>query len=246
MIMASSEITVEQLANKIYNAVRMRSLAAVRDAIAEFLGVVLQDLGMYCCRVSAEALNYLLGFLVRRFKERVPRWIENALRHGLNVAFGRDDRNEVRDSCKSDQQFMDNLNSITKKAAFKHGMKMAGKVATREVVKKGAKEVVKQATKQVTKQATKQATKQGAKSVAKVVSKGATPWSLAADAAQFGLEVYGHETAGMAVGASGNIIMGAVAAFSVAGPPGIAVGAVVGGGIWLLGEGTGSVINSFW
>ena len=257
--MALSEISVEQLANKIYNAIGRGSLDAVRDAIVEFLEVVLQGLGMYCCRGFAEALNYLLDFLVRRFQERVQEWIENALRYGLNVAFEREDRNAVRNCCQSDQQFMDNLDSIRKKAALKHGLKSAGKGAVREAVKKGAKEVVKQATKQVvvkqatkqvTKQAAKQATKQGAKSVAKIVAKGATPWALAADAAQFGLEATGHETAGKAVGASGNIVFGAMAAGAIAGPPGAVIGAVVGGGIWAFGEGlgnaAGSVIDWFW
>ena len=249
--MALSEVSVEQLATKIYNAIRCRrSLDAVRDAIVELLGVVLQDLAMYYCRGFAEVLNYLLDFLVRRFKERVQGWIENALTHGLDVAFGRDDRNAVRDSCQSDQQFMDQLTSIGKKAALKQGIKWAGKGVVREVVKDGVKEVVKETTKQVTKQAAKQATKQGAKSVAKIVAKGATPWALAADVAQLGLEATGHDQAGKAVGASGNIIMGAMAAGAIAGPPGAVVGAVVGGGIWAFGEkigdAAGSVMNWLW
>ena len=114
--MASSEISVEQLANKIYNAIRRGSLEDVHGAIVEFLGVVLQDLAMYYCRWFAEVLNYLLDFLVRMFKERVQEWIENALMYGLSVAFGRDDRIAVRDSCKSDQQFIYNLASIGKKS----------------------------------------------------------------------------------------------------------------------------------
>ena len=248
--MASSEISVEKLANKIYNAICKGSLDAVRDAIVEFLEVVLQDLTMYYCRRFAEVLNYLLGFLVRKFKERVQEWIENALTHGLSVAFGRDDRIAVRDSCQSDQQFMDNLASLGAKTALRHGIKWAGKGVVREVVKDGVKEVVKQTTKQATKQAAKQATKQGAKSVAKIVVKGATPWALAADVAQLGLEATGHETAGKAVGASGNIILGAMAAGAIAGPPGAVIGGLVGGGIWAFGEGVGnaagSVMNWFW
>ena len=248
--MTSSEISVEQLANKIYNAIHRGSLDAVRDAIVELLGVVLQDLAMYYCSGFSEVLNYLLGFLVRRFKERVQEWIENSLGHGLYVAFGRDDRIAVRDCCKSDQQFMDELASLGAKTALKHGIKWAGKEAVREVVKKGAKEVVKQTTKQVTKQAAKQATKQGAKSVAKIVVKGATPWALAADVAQLGLEATGHDTAGKAVGASGNIILGAMAAGAIAGPPGAVIGGLVGGGVWAFGEkigdAAGSVMNWFW
>ena len=249
-MMALSEVSVEQLANKIYNAIRRGSLSDVHAAIVEFLGVVLQDLTMYYCRGFAEVLNYLLDFLVRRFKERVQGWIENALRHGLNVAFGRDDRNAVRDSCRSDQQFMDNLASIGKKAALKHGIKWAGKEVVRGAVKKGVKEVVKQTTKQAAKQTAKQATKQGAKSVAKIVVKGATPWALAADVAQLGLEATGHDTAGKAVGASGNMIIAAMAAGAVAGPPGALIGGLVGGGIWAFGERIGDaaegVMNWFW
>ena len=247
---SSSEISVEQLAQKIYNAIRRRSLNAVRDAIVEFLGVVLQDLAMHYCRGFAEVLNYLLGFLVRRFKERVQEWIENALMYGLSVAFGRDDRNRVRDTCNGDREFMDKFVKLASKAAIRQGVKWASKEAVREAVKNGAKEAVKQGTKQVTKQATKQATKQGAKSVAKIVAKGATPWAIAADAAQFGLEVAGHDTAGQVVGATGNVIFGGMAAGAIGGVPGLVIGGIVGGGIWAFGEGlgnaAGSVINWFW
>ena len=250
--MASSEVSVEQLANKIYNAIRRRSLGDVRNAIIEFLGVVLQDLAMHYCRGFAEVLNYLLDFLIRRFNERVQGWIVNALTyaHGLSVAFGRDDRNAVRDSCQSDRQFMDQLASIGKKAALKHGIKWAGKEVVRGAIKKGTKEVVKQTTKQATKQVAKQATMQGAKSFAKIITKGATPWALVADVAQLGLEATGHETAGKTVGASGNIIIGAMAAGAVAGPPGALIGGLVGGGIWAFGEkivdAAGSVMNCLW
>ena len=223
----------------------------VRDTIIEFLGVVLKDLGMGLYHGLVEVLDHLLAFIVRKFQGRVQEWIENALIHGsVNRVFGSDDRNRVRDTCNGDREFMDKFAKLAAKAAIRHGVKWASKEAVREAVKKGAKEAVKQGTKQVAKQATKQATKQGAKSVAKIVAKGATPWALAADAAQFGLEATGHETAGKAVGASGNIILGAMAAGAIAGPPGVVIGWIVGGGVWAFGEGlgnaAGSVIDWFW
>ena len=246
--MALAERPVEQLANQIYNAIHREmymTLDGVRGAIVEFLGIVLQDLDMYYCRRFAEALNYLLDFLMRMFQERVQEWIENSLKHGLNVAFGRDDRIAVRDCCKSDQQFMDNLDSIEKKAAtLKHGIKWVGKQVVRDVVKEGVKEVIKQTTKEAAKQTAKQAIKQGAKSVAKIAAKGATPWAVVADVAQLGLEATGHDTAGKVVGASGNIVFGAIAAGAIAGPAGLVIGGLVGGGVWAFGEGISNAAES--
>jgi hypothetical protein len=77
------------------------------------------------------------------------------------------------------------------------------------------------------------------------VLRGATPWMLAADAAQLATEAMGHHvgfhdprqrrTAGRAVGMATSIGLGAVG-----GP----VGMAVGGGLWLAGEMFGEVSRS--
>ena len=90
--------------------------------------------------------------------------------------------------------------------------KWAAKVV-REAVKYEAKEIVKLCTKQVMEEAAKQATKQGADFVVNIIKNGAIPpGPLAAGVFQLGLEAFGCKTAGKVVGASGNIIFGAMAA----------------------------------
>jgi len=55
---------------------------------------------------------------------------------------------------------------------------------------------------------------------------------IAADAAEFGLGMMGCESQGKVVGAVGNTASGAMTGFSVAGPPGAAIGAGVGLLLW--------------
>ena len=55
---------------------------------------------------------------------------------------------------------------------------------------------------------------------------------IAADAAEFGLGMMGYKSEGKVVGAVGNTASGAMTGFSVAGPPGAAIGAGVGLLMW--------------
>lgn len=120
------------------------------------------------------------------------------------------------------------------KTVVKHLAQETAKTMTGEV----AEQIVKEGAKQVLSQGTKQAAAQGAKSLAKMTN----PIAFGADVAQAGLEIAGYKEAGKAVGASGNIAAGAILG-SVAGPPGAAVGAAAGLGVWLLGEGVGYAIG---
>ena len=56
--------------------------------------------------------------------------------------------------------------------------------------------------------------------------------SIAADAAEFGLGKMGYESEGKTVGAVGNTVSAAMTGFSVAGPPGAAIGAGIGLLMW--------------
>ena len=77
-----------------------------------------------------------------------------------------------------------------------------------------------------------------------MISKGAmSPLSLAADAVQLGLEATGRKTEGKSVGAGGNMAFGAVAGATVGGPAGAVIGGAIGGGVWVVGEGVGEVID---
>ena len=120
------------------------------------------------------------------------------------------------------------------KALVKQLAQGTAKTATKEVVEQLAKE----GTKQVLSQGTKQIAAQGAKSLAKMTN----PMAFGADVAQAGLEMAGYNEAGKAVGASGNVVAGAILG-SVAGPPGAVAGAAAGLGVWLLGEGVGYVFG---
>ena len=90
-----------------------------------------------------------------------------------------------------------------------------------------------------TKSAVKTAAKVGTKSVIKT----AAGIGLISDVAQGGLEYAGYKEAGKAVGISGNIVSGAMMGGVVAGPPGAAVGALAGFGMWVAGEATGAVVD---
>ena len=88
---------------------------------------------------------------------------------------------------------------------------------------------------------TKKAFSLSLKSASKVV-KFSSPVSLAADAGQVGLEIVGCKKIGQCVGVGGNIVGGAMLG-SIAGPPGVAVGALCGFTVWIMGEAAGRVID---
>ena len=218
----------------------------IHDAITEFLAYVLESLGKIVIKRFTEAQNLLLECLLKKFGGKVQEWITSSLKADFAAAFSEEDRKSVCSLCSGDKEMLDKLDNLATKIAFREGTKLVGKEAARTTVKHAAKEGAKQIAKQTAKTATQQATKHGAKHFAKIVTKGATPWSVIPDVAQVGLEATGHETAGKAVSATGNVAFGAVAGAVVGGPVGAVIGGVIGGGIWVVGEGAGEVIDWLW
>lgn len=74
--------------------------------------------------------------------------------------------------------------------------------------------------------------------------KGATPVGFVADIAQVALEATGYKKAGKTVGASGNMVSGAMVGFALGGPIGAGVGTVAGLGVWKGGEVVGNVVGN--
>ena len=103
----------------------------------------------------------------------------------------------------------------------------------------GTKNAAKTAAKVGTKNAAKTAAKVGTKSFIKT----AAGIGLISDLAQGGLEYAGYKEEGKAVGKYGNIVSGAMIGGATAGPPGAAVGALAGFGLWVAGEATGAVVD---
>ncbi len=77
------------------------------------------------------------------------------------------------------------------------------------------------------------------------LAKPATEWALAmgryavpvgimADVGEYGLTKLGYEQEGQTVGAVGNTVSGAMLGFSTLGPPGAAIGSILGYGTWML------------
>ena len=70
------------------------------------------------------------------------------------------------------------------------------------------------------------------------------PATLAVDAVQTGLEITGHERAGVTVGFLGNAGVGAVTGFMVGGPVGAVIGGVTCLGSWAVGEIVGATFEA--
>ena len=66
---------------------------------------------------------------------------------------------------------------------------------------------------------------------------------IVSDIAQGGLEYAGYKEKGKTVGKYGNIASGAMIGGAAAGPPGTAVGALAGFGVWVAGEAAGAVVD---
>ncbi|XP_019860753.1 PREDICTED: uncharacterized protein LOC109589072 isoform X1 [Amphimedon queenslandica] len=133
------------------------------------------------------------------------------------------------------------------KAAASRGAKRATKhvvtQGTKRLVTQGSKKVVAQGGKRLASQGTKQVVTQGVKQGIKSAATAATGVGLVADLAQAGLEYYGYEKEGKAVGATGNLASGALFGAAIAGPPGAAIGALGGFMIWGTGEFVGKFIE---
>ena len=101
--------------------------------------------------------------------------------------------------------------------------RVASRVGTKTVIRYGAK-----------------ATSRGVKSLKAV----GNPATLVVDVAQGGLEITGHQNAGMAVGFLGNFGTGAITGFMVGGPIGATIGAGVCVASWFTGEVVGSAAKA--
>ena len=134
------------------------------------------------------------------------------------------------------------------KTAAKVGTKTAAKTAAKVGTKTAAKTAAKVGTKTAAKTAAKVGTKTAAKTAAKAGTKSfiktaANPVGIISDLAQGGLEYAGYKEEGKTVGVCGNIASGAMIGGVAAGPPGAAVGALAGFGVWVAGEAVGVVVD---
>lgn len=134
----------------------------------------------------------------------------------------------------------------------------ASKVASKATVSVLAKEASQQAAKQSTKVsltftmtwspkisagiAAKKTSKMAVGQIAKSATKYATPLGVGADLAQAGLELLGYKEVGKAFGVTGNIASGALMGAPF-GPPGVALGALVGFVTWGGGEVVGGLVD---
>ena len=131
--------------------------------------------------------------------------------------------------CRENKELLEQLTKFAVKTT-------AREIIAKTVLKTGLREVAKVSTKS----AVKTAAKVGTKSAIKVA---ANPVGIVSDFAQGGLEYAGYKKAGKAVGKYGNIASGAMIGGVAAGPPGAAVGALAGFGVWVAGEATGAVVD---
>ena len=174
--------------------------------------------------------------------------IRQGIEHGINVAQKalRKVKDLVVKACQKSPELMKHLAKIGTKFAARQLIPAASKAVAKQVAQGAAKTITSEAAEQIVKESAKQALSQASKQAlaqsAKSLAKATNPIAIGADITQAGLEMAGYKEAGKAVGASGNIAAGAILG-SVAGPPGAAVGAVAGLGVWLLGEGVGYAIG---
>lgn len=169
--------------------------------------------------------------------------VRDGVEKGLDFAIGalKVAKEKVVQICREDKELLEQLT------------KFAVKTTAREIIAKTAfKTVLREATKVGTKNAAKTAAKVGAKGVAKTAAKvgtksliktAANPVGIISDLAQGGLEYAGYKEKGKKVGKYGNIVSGAMIGGVAAGPPGAAVGALVGFGVWGAGEVVGGVVD---
>ena len=92
---------------------------------------------------------------------------------------------------------------------------------------------------QATKGTMNQLTKVGPSAGAALFS----PVGIAADIAQLGFKIAGMPRPGKLVGASGNMLSGAIAGGAAGGPFGAVVGAAVSISMWAIGESCGHVVG---
>ena len=169
--------------------------------------------------------------------------VSDGVKKGLNFALEALTvaKETVVQRCRENKELLEQLTKFAVKTTAREIIaKTALKTGLREVAKVSTKSAVKTAAKVGTKSAAKTAAKVGTKSAIKVA---ANPVGIVSDLAQGGLEYAGYKKAGKAVGKYGNIASGAMIGGVAAGPPGAAVGALAGFGVWVAGEATGAVVD---
>ena len=165
--------------------------------------------------------------------------IRQGIEQGLNVALTTLQalRNGIVRACRENRPLIRYMGQVATKYVARELIPSTAKVVVKKITSEAVEHAAKKGAKRVVSQGAKKAAAQSAKFLSK-----ANPIGLAADVAQAGLEIAGYKREGKAVGATGNIVGGAMLG-SVAGPPGAVVGAAVGAAVWVLGEGIGYAID---
>ena len=177
--------------------------------------------------------------------------VRDGVEKGLDFAIGalKVAKETVVQRCRKDKELLERLTKFAVKTTAREILaKTTVKTALREAAKVGTKGVAKTAAKAGTKSAVKAGTKGVAKTAATVGTKSfiksaANPVGIVSDIAQGGLEYLGYKEEGKTVGKYGNIASGAMIGGVAAGPPGAAVGALAGFGVWVAGEAAGAVVD---
>ena len=128
--------------------------------------------------------------------------------------------NQIVMACREHQPLITKLTKLAAKAAIREG---AIKLGTKAAVKYGTAKVASQS--------------------AKTLLKYSNPAGIVADVAQIGCEAAGYKKVGRRVGVYGNIGAGALTGAAIAGPMGAPIGALLGLGTWLIGEGIGQAVE---
>lgn len=178
-----------------------------------------------------EGKRALNDYLTKNYGGTWKKIVRDGVEKGLNFAIEALTvaKETVVQRCRENKELLEQLT------------KFAVKTTAREIIAKTAlKTGLRVVAKVSTKSAAKTAAKVGTKSAIKVA---ANPVGIVSDLAQGGLEYAGYKKAGKAVGKYGNIASGAMIGGVAAGPPGAAVGALAGFGVWVAGEATGAVVD---
>ena len=177
--------------------------------------------------------------------------VRDGVEKGLDFAIGalKVAKETVVQRCRNNKELLEQLTKfavkttareILAKTAFKTGLREAAKVGTKGVAKTAAKAGTKSAVKAGTKGVAKTAATVSTKSL---IKSAANPVGIVSDIVQGGLEYAGYKEEGKTVGKYGNIASGAMIGGVAAGPPGAAVGALAGFGVWVAGEAAGAVVD---
>lgn len=233
------------------------TVAAVQKVLVDMVWKWLES-GL--TEAANEAKNALLEYL----NENFGGWgaiVRQGVRQGLDAAvealravkdelvtFCHEHRDDIRQAIRTCRREPE----IAGKAGSTSIIKATGRYALSEVAEKVAAKVIKQSTSTAIEKATVGFTKKGATLVVqkstKLSAKGlmkvaGNPFGIAADLAQAGLEISGHQKAGKTVGLLGNMASGAMIGGVTFGPPGAFVGAVGSLVLWGGGEVVGSGVE---